>query len=977
MDHRSASQIAPTSFHLAKVAMLRAATFGNRKVQVNNGPAEYKPISHQWPFLALLGLLLCTLVGAIEMVVLKPSNKADFGYILSHRQDKQKRSEILAVTTDLQQHLTATGTSGAPTECTLYRTVWLDEYVGSIVTTVDTFTSDIVTILSTSDAVSALVTRTAEVLSPSEIGGQDCITSTKTSTVMGRIRKFSTDFANINTATVTKLSTVITEVPVPTSATWMPPPEQRLPPAGTMSDGVNPLVMQEEQSSRKADFEVNIKPSNPVVAVETTILATTAAGRQGSNTDLTDPTASTTELPGSAVGSSEKGPSGQAVVTSAILPGGKSGILSFAAAGVPSTSSMPLSFSSKTLVRTLIDSHGHAISTVEYLGWIAEETSILTDSQGVPTATLISSVLVSPYTTILKDDGDKPIATTTWNSTLVRTPTFRPSGDLQTLLPPSDKVLTDSNGNRVTTNAFSTRLTKPRTTLTDSRGVPTATLDVPKSTTTSIIKEYTSVWVISKWQYFSGMFLPTLLATLVSIPLRLINLNAKRLQPFHAMMQPYGASAGESVCLRTAGPRTAHSSIASLTKGDCFLFLTTLLSTFSVVLAPLAAEAISIKTDGDCAPGGGTAAENCAVFLFASSVPVRLTEGLLILMATTLLLILLLSLRRRSGVRENPWSISGLAAIMTDHQVRDLFCSHNYDTYSVSNAALMKKAGNRRFRLDYFGREDWDNYGIMIADSNRGIFDLARRKENTSNHAHTQKHQPIFALRLFGLSLHLALICGILVLVLYYYNTGGDTPFEHFMDGESFGVRFLFTALGIVNAHCWSAVFNGVAILGPYKRMSECAQPAERSILQSPSTNPFSGLWSAVKRREALLGTVAAAAIFSECLPILLSNVPYSVTQTYVVYLVCHWLTVSILGLMASLLVYMFFVQWPHLPADMRSIAGAAYYLASFSLPGKREVDPKPNSGISQLMYRLCEVKGDFGYVRVGIEAVNAHEAYV
>jgi hypothetical protein len=51
-------------------------------------------------------------------------------------------------------------------------------------------------------------------------------------------------------------------------------------------------------------------------------------------------------------------------------------------------------------------------------------------------------------------------------------------------------------------------------------------------------------------------------------------------------------------------------------------------------------------------------------------------------------------------------------------------------------------------------------------------------------------------------------LTGILVLILSYNNTGGDTAFERFMSTHSFGVRALFTLVGVGISFFWSCFFT-------------------------------------------------------------------------------------------------------------------------------------------------------------------------
>lgn len=54
----------------------------------------------------------------------------------------------------------------------------------------------------------------------------------------------------------------------------------------------------------------------------------------------------------------------------------------------------------------------------------------------------------------------------------------------------------------------------------------------------------------------------------------------------------------------------------------------------------------------------------------------------------------------------------------------------------------------------------------------------------------------------------LLFIIGLLILILYYENTILDTPFETFMDSQSFSVRILFTSFGTIMRGCWDHFFS-------------------------------------------------------------------------------------------------------------------------------------------------------------------------
>lgn len=70
-------------------------------------------------------------------------------------------------------------------------------------------------------------------------------------------------------------------------------------------------------------------------------------------------------------------------------------------------------------------------------------------------------------------------------------------------------------------------------------------------------------------------------------------------------------------------------------------------------------------------------------------------------------------------------------------------------------------------------------------------------------------------------------------------------------------------------------------------------------------------------------------AVLSEFLPALLANVPYRVVQTSQTHAACVYLSASIIGLMIVVTCASFVVEWPHMPVDPSTLAGAMYYVSA------------------------------------------------
>ena len=170
----------------------------------------------------------------------------------------------------------------------------------------------------------------------------------------------------------------------------------------------------------------------------------------------------------------------------------------------------------------------------------------------------------------------------------------------------------------------------------------------------------------------------------------------------------------------------------------------------------------------------------------------------------------------------------------------------------------------------------------------------------------------------------------------------------------------------------------GVAVISPYHLLEQKPQPAQRSILLAPPTNAISGIWTAVRRRHGYLAVVALTAVLAEFLPILLSEIPFRVTQTALVHRITTWIAVGVLGIMVLVLLCSFVVRWPRLPVDPTTIAGAMYYVTDsymlnnfqgLSTVGREERD----RGVANLglRYQFGHMMGMSGKPRSGVDVAK------
>ncbi|KAK0732034.1 hypothetical protein B0H67DRAFT_566481 [Lasiosphaeris hirsuta] len=196
-------------------------------------------------------------------------------------------------------------------------------------------------------------------------------------------------------------------------------------------------------------------------------------------------------------------------------------------------------------------------------------------------------------------------------------------------------------------------------------------------------------------------------------------------------------------------------------------------------------------------------------------------------------------------------------------------------------------------------------------------------------------HVPFFALTYRCRAMFIALLLPLMALLTYYHLLHTDNALELFMDSQTFGVKFLFAAVGGVIALFWASFFTSVATAAPFltlssQRQLEPSDDSRSAIFFTPPTNAFSGVWTAARQRNLLLLLAGLISAIAELLlPVLLSNIPYTLTQTLTMHKLCTYLGLAIMGGMVLVLVgSMLFVRWPYMPIDPRTLAGRAYYVA-------------------------------------------------
>lgn len=508
--------------------------------------------------------------------------------------------------------------------------------------------------------------------------------------------------------------------------------------------------------------------------------------------------------------------------------------------------------------------------------------------------------------------------------------------------PPVTMVQTLPDGQVIT--SVSTPIGTTRVTTMPPTQVVITDVSTPTGGTRIVVEATTHT--LTQSDYFIGKFLPPIVAVLLAMGIRALNQAAQQYQPFAALTREGGALGREALLLSFDGWQSIILPIKLLFNNQPLPFLTALALWSSSFVAPLSSEAIGLKIYGRCSKG---AIDGCALELGVSNNAAYALVGLLgalaILLAFTLSVI---SRHWRTGVYANPWcAVNAAALVARNPEVRSMGASDWKD--------LKSSITEKRFAMGWFRNQDGrDEYGVVIVGNiDRPItatYANTPYAEGMAYRPQTRHRAPqtFMALSFWYRFTFLVFLICLLGFVGYYHfvDTFGTLPknMKKLMESQDFGVRFVYSALGVVVIFCWEFLFTskfalhlysypvlillGVAVITPYRRMAEDLQVPTRSVLMTPATNPVSGVFVALRIRDPLLFFTAFTTVLAQFLPILLANVPYNRTQTSDAHEICSRLSIGILLVMVVAMLSSLLVKWPDLPVDPSSLAGALWYVS-------------------------------------------------
>jgi len=334
----------------------------------------------------------------------------------------------------------------------------------------------------------------------------------------------------------------------------------------------------------------------------------------------------------------------------------------------------------------------------------------------------------------------------------------------------------------------------------------------------------TRVEAISPHEYLIGAFIPTVLAVVFTIPWDILASAVKEIEPFYQMQRANGASAA---CSLTSDYKASISVVATMnamSRGHCVVWGSGLLSLITLSLSPLASETVFIGFDGHCTATSGRRA--CSPHLSVYPLAARVIQGILTFITIITLALAIDMWHKRSGIYADPWSIAGLATLFQNRRLIEMF--RQIDPSITKPKALKAALKSHRYQIAPYKEVDGESgYGIMICQSgilsedsdvrtsfrNGGKY-AAVETNIVEDHAFPARPKPkrtiaTIVTQTGAVVVFAFLVMGLEALVIVYYKTGGNTAFERFMDSDTFGVRFLFTAVGVMIKLYWNLLDDG------------------------------------------------------------------------------------------------------------------------------------------------------------------------
>jgi hypothetical protein len=312
--------------------------------------------------------------------------------------------------------------------------------------------------------------------------------------------------------------------------------------------------------------------------------------------------------------------------------------------------------------------------------------------------------------------------------------------------------------------------------------------------------------------FFSGQYVPTIIAVLLSMLWKVIDTDIKRIEPFYQLSDPSGTTS-EALTQNLLFDNAYFIPFQAARRRQWIVFLSAIVyNPLLAVMQFLSTSAVSIRVEKKCDPFANH--RTCGdPFLASNKVMARVFQGVVGAIILTILAMIYLQARRKSLLYAEPWSLLGLATLAADWQAM----KHSFGKIDLADSEeeFNRKIADQgcRYRLVHSKYRENKHLGIEVVTN---PFETAETEDMPLNPPRSETalarmvkkvDRPLMVSNMFLLGFTVFLM-GTLVLVTIYRFTHKQA-LEEFMSTEKLGVKIFFLILGVTIRCGWEPIERG------------------------------------------------------------------------------------------------------------------------------------------------------------------------
>ncbi|KAF8540087.1 hypothetical protein BDD12DRAFT_53043 [Trichophaea hybrida] len=330
---------------------------------------------------------------------------------------------------------------------------------------------------------------------------------------------------------------------------------------------------------------------------------------------------------------------------------------------------------------------------------------------------------------------------------------------------------------------------------------------------------------------FLGQFLLTIIAVVLTLLWKAIDIDIKRMEPWYGLSDGRGVSGADLMTFNLVFTNIYIAPLLAAVRTQWIPALSSLIYCLLILVQLLSSVTVFVAAEGHCRAFGTK--HDCRAYVSIRPVFVRALEGVLALIVACVILVALLQWLRQSKIMlgSEPFSIVGIAMLITEPDALETL--GRIDA-GCSEEAMRQRISNTQFRLVEYTHPDPDMPTKVIL--------AAGSEEPDEGEGYVQGNVALtkprvvrpLMLRGFVLAGFAVLLIGTATLVLVYRFVR-NTALEKFMDSESAGVRIFIMGLGIIIRSLWDPIDRGIRYLEAFRLLKKRHQPPRNQYASTMS----------------------------------------------------------------------------------------------------------------------------------------------